>query len=497
MSPFQNSLLTGFAPGYVEIFLGFCLLVLLLIGSVKGDKCLRLLSYLSLVILGIAILVIGLSEGQTEVAFHGLFVRNSFTRFCKIIVLVTTAIVLIMTIKPLERDNIGRFEYPILLLLCTLGMMIMISSNDLIAMYLGLELQSLALYILVGFKRDAPTISEGSVKYFILGALASAFILYGSSFLYGLTGTTEWDSLFVILQNNDFSQSYVLNFGFILVLSGLVFKLALVPFHMWAPDVYQSSPTPVTALIATAPKVAMFALLMRLFSEAPVNLIESSQVFVVLLIWLSLTIGSFGALFQTNIKRLLGYSAISHMSYAFMGILSRTSSGYDNILIYLIVYMITTLGIFVILLNLKKNGKFVETIHDFLNLSREHPLMAAAMTVFLFSLAGIPPLGGFFAKLGIFNTALEQGYYNLVVYAVLMSVVSAGYYLKIIKTMYFDNIPTPVVSSALEAKNSFENTLFRENYGVMLASAFILLAYSFIHRWLIDWTQEATFILFS
>ncbi len=491
MALLQSPFLTNFASGYVEILLSLTILIMLIIGSFKGDRSTRFLGYLALVVLGSAILITGYIEHKTEFIFQGLLVRNGFTGFCKIMVLSTVFVIFILTLRSLERENMSRFEYPILVLLCTLGMLVMVSSNDIIAMYLGLELQSLALYILVAFKREAPLAQEASVKYFILGSLASAFILYGSSFLYGLTGTTEWDSLFIFIQTHHLTSSYFLSFGLILVLAGLVFKLALVPFHVWAPDVYEGSPTPVTVLIAGAPKIAMFALLMRLWSLAPASLLPSAEIVWVVLISLSLTVGSFGALFQSNIKRLLGYSAISHMSYALMGLLGRTPQGYENVLVYLLVYVITTLGIFAVLLTLRKNGKAVETIEDFSQLSQSSPLMAGVMTIFLFSLAGIPPLGGFFAKLGVFSTALHQGYYYLVVYGVLMSVVSAGYYLKIIKTMYFDRSLTETF------KFSFEIGSLREVSAVAGGGAVLVLIYGFIHTMFIHQIRDAVATLFS
>ena len=300
----------------------------------------------------------------------------------------------------------ARFEYPLLVLFSALGMLIMVSANDLMSMHLGLELQSFSLYILVALKRDRLIAAEGALKYFILGALASAFILYGSSFLYGLTGSTEFSSLFSVFKDPALTSSPPLVMGILLILGGLAFKLALVPFHMWSPDVYEGSPTPVTVLIATAPKIAAFALFIKLFVHLIGDLNIIWEQAVVILSVLSIALGAFAALFQNNIKRLLSYSAISHRGYALFGLLGKTYEGIGSILVYLVLYIIMTLGCFACLLNLRKNSKTIEKLSDFSGLSHDNPVLALSFAIFLFSLAGIPPFSGFFAKLGVFITVI-------------------------------------------------------------------------------------------
>lgn len=491
MFVFSEGFLPEFAPGSSEIFIGLSLLMLLTIGVFKGDSSTRILGYLCIVVVMMAVLVILFANKKTGIFFNGLFIRNSFTTFCKITILLTVASVLWMTLRSLERENMARFEYPLLVLFSALGMMIMVSSNDLMSMYLGLELQSFALYILVALKRERLIAAEGALKYFILGALASAFILYGSSFLYGLTGTTEFSSLFNVFKDSALASSVALVMGILLILGGLAFKLALVPFHMWSPDVYEGSPTPVTALIATAPKIAAFALFIKLFVYTVGNLNIIWEQAIVILSIFSIALGAFSALFQNNVKRLLGYSAISHMGYALFGLLGKTYEGIGSILVYLVLYIIMTVGCFACLLNLRKNNRAIEKLSDFSGLSRDNPVLAMVFTIFLFSLAGIPPFSGFFAKLGVFSIAIKEGYYALAVFGVIVTVLSAAYYLKIIKIMYFEG------SLSFDIKNHFDRYVFRETYVVMSIMAFVTFFYVLKPSLLANAARTAALALFN
>lgn len=491
MPGFTKGYLLEILPGSTEIFIVISLLILLVLGVFKGDSYTRNLGYLCITVLLIAVAMIFYAKAKPGIAFNGLFIRSPFTGFCKISILLTVSAVLFMSLKPMERDEMGRFEYPILVLLSTLGMMLMVSANDLMSMYMALELQSLSLYILVALKKNRLVATEASIKYFILGALASSFILYGSSFLYGLTGTTEFSGLLTAFEQTSVLSSPALMMGVIFLLAGIAFKLAIVPMHMWSPDVYEGSPTPITALIASAPKLAAFALLIRLFVSVLGDLnILWEQCFIVLAI-LSMALGAFGALFQTNIKRVLGYSAISHMGYAVLGLLGKTYEGIQSVLIYLVLYLLMTVGIFACLLNLRKNGKAVEKIADFSGLSRDCPLLAASFTIFLFSLAGIPPLAGFFAKLGVFNAAVDAGYFKVAIFGVLMSVVSAGYYLKIIKTIYFEDNITATIGV------NFDRYVFREAYMVMSVTALVTTLYVLYPSVLMNGARMASLALFN
>jgi NADH-quinone oxidoreductase subunit N len=470
---FFNNLLPEFFPGSAEIFIGLTVLIFLVLGAFKGDTYTRSIGYLCITTMLLAVLIIAVARTESQVFFNSFFIRNDFTVFCKISILLITSAVLFISLKPLECENMKRFEYPILVLCSSLGMMIMVSSNDLMALYLGLELQSFSLYILVALKRESVIAGEAGIKYFIMGALASVFILYGSSLLYGLTGATEFKILFSTFKESFSTSSPLLFISTFFILAGIAFKLSLVPFHMWAPDVYQGSPTLVTALIATAPKVAAFAVFIKIFCFIGDSLTGIAEQVVIFLAFFSIGLGSLSALFQSNIKRLLSYSAISHMGYALLGILGKSPEGIGSTLIYLIIYMIMTVGIFSCLLNLRKSNHLIENLSDFSSLGQDNPLLAILFAVFLFSLAGIPPFAGFFAKLSVFNIALKEEYYTLVVFSVIMSVVSASYYLKIIKIIYFNSVSN--MSTGI--KTRFDHYSIRETYIVITLAAFVTLFY--------------------
>jgi NADH-quinone oxidoreductase subunit N len=329
-----------------------------------------------------------------------------------------------------------KFEFPVLVLLATTGMMMMISANDLISLYVGLELQSLSLYVIAAFDRDSARSSEAGLKYFVLGALSSGMLLYGASLIYGFTGSTAFATIAEAVQPSGANLGLV--FGLVFLMAGFAFKISAVPFHMWTPDVYEGAPTPVTAFFSAAPKLAAFALTVRaLVTAFPAITVEWQQIVTFLAI-ASMGLGAFAAIGQTNIKRLMAYSSIGHMGFALVGLAAGTSEGVEGVIVYLAIYLAMTLGTFACILAMRRNGSMVENIDALSGLSRTNPLMAFTLAMLLFSLAGIPPLAGFFAKFYVFLAAIHAGLYSLAVIGVLLSAIAAYYYLRIIKLMYFD-----------------------------------------------------------
>jgi NADH-quinone oxidoreductase subunit N len=426
-----------------ELFLAFAALALLMMGAYRGDRYLRTTAYLGvLALLFAAMLTLGYGEGQV-VVFKGLFVMDAFAVFMKVLVLLAAAVSIVMSLRFIEREDMGKFEFPVLMLLATIGMMMMISANDLMSLYVGLETQSLALYVVAAFRRDDARSSEAGLKYFVLGALSSGMLLYGASLVYGFSGTTSFDRIAALFATGA-APSVGLIVGLVFVVAGLAFKVSAVPFHMWTPDVYEGAPTPVTAFFAAAPKLAAVALLVRVLVEPFGALVGQWQQIIVVVSILSMALGSFAAINQTNIKRLMAYSSIGHVGYALVGLAAGTPAGVRGVLIYMAVYVFMNLGTFAVILSMKQKGRMVEGIEDLRGLSKTHPLLAAAMAVFMFSMAGIPPMAGFFGKLYVFLAAIEAHLYILAVAGVLTSVVGAFYYLRIIKLMYFDEVREPL-----------------------------------------------------
>ncbi len=435
-------------PALPEIWLAVAGMGLLMIGVFRGDGWTRQLSWLSVVVLGIAIvLVLGGAPGRV-VAFGGQFVTDPFAAFVKVLVLLGSIISIILSLDYLEREGMARFEYPVLLVLATLGMLVMVSANDMITLYLGLELQSLALYVVAAFQRDQIRSTEAGLKYFVLGALSSGMLLYGCSLIYGSTGATGFEAIAQSITDNEGAASIGLVFGIVFLAAGLAFKVSAVPFHMWTPDVYEGAPTPVTALFAIAPKAAAIALFVRVLIGPFGELVVDWRPILVAISIGSMALGAVAAVNQTNIKRLLAYSSIGNMGYALVGLAAGTESGVRGILIYMSIYIVMTAGAFAVVLSMRQKGKMVEGISDLAGLSKTHPGMALAFAIFLFSLAGIPPLAGFFGKLYVFLAAVEAGLYTLAVIGVLASVVAAFYYLRIIKLMYFDDAAVPLDKDA-------------------------------------------------
>jgi NADH-quinone oxidoreductase subunit N len=415
-------------------------MALLMIGAYGGQRTTGLVTALAVLLLvatGAAVLM--LPGGRLE-TFGGSFVVDDFARFMKVLALAGSAITLILSREFLSEPSRRIFEFAVLVVLSSAGMMVLISAGDLIMVYLGLELMSLALYVVAASNREDPKSNEAGMKYFVLGALSSGMLLYGASLIYGFTGTVSFAGIAAAAKDG----SVGLVFGLVFLLAGLCFKVSAVPFHMWTPDVYEGAPTPVTAFFASAPKVAGVALFVRVVLTAFPDVLQQWQQIVVFVAIASMALGSFAAIGQKNIKRLMAYSAIAHIGFALVGLASGTAEGAQGVLIYIAIYVVMTLGAFAVILAMKRNGQAVEQISDFAGLSRTNPQLAFFFAVLMFSLAGIPPLAGFFAKFYVFVAAVKAGLIALAIIGVITSVVGAYYYLSIVKVMYFDPPKTVV-----------------------------------------------------
>ena len=409
-------------------------LVLVLAGAARGDKLIGVMDGAVIVILAAAVAAILWIPGERLTAFGGSFVLDSFARFFKVLALIGAGATFFMSIDYWQRERLRRFEYGILVLTSTAGMMVLVSAADLITLYVGLELMSLSLYVIAAFDRDNLRSSEAGLKYFVLGALSSGMLLYGASLLYGFTGTVSFAGIAAAAQ----APAIGLVFGLVFLFAGLAFKVSAVPFHMWTPDVYEGAPTPVTAFFAAAPKVAAIAVFVRVALEAFPGIVPQWQQIIIFISTASMLLGSFAAIGQTNIKRLMAYSSIGHVGYALVGLAAGTVAGVQGVLVYMTIYLAMTLGTFACILAMRRRGKSVEEIDELAGLATTQPLMAFMLAALLFSLAGIPPLAGFFAKFYVFLAAVEAGLYPLAVIGVLASVVGAYYYLRIVKIMYMD-----------------------------------------------------------
>jgi len=427
----------AYAPAIPEIVLA-CLGMALLMAGVFGVERGRTVSWLSVGALAVVLLLVLAGGADRAVGFNGLFVTDAFSVYVKALVLLGSALAIVMSLTFNEREAMARFEFPVVVLFATLGMLMMVSANDLIALYLGLELQSLSLYVLAAFRRDTLRSSEAGLKYFVLGALSSGMLLYGCSMIYGFVGATGFDAIAAALGEGA-EPSLGVVAGLVFLIAGLCFKVSAAPFHMWTPDVYEGAPTPVTALFSVAPKIAAMALFVRVLMEPFGNLADQWQQIVVAVSVLSMAIGAFTAIAQENIKRLMAYSSIGHIGYAMVGLAAGTEEGVHAVLIYLAIYLLMNVGVFSFILAMRQNGTAVEGISDLAGLSKSRPLMAGAFAALMFSMAGIPPLAGFFGKFYVFMAAVDAGLVALAVLGVLASVVGAYYYLRIVKVMYFDD----------------------------------------------------------
>ena len=422
-------------PILPEFILAVGALVLLMIGAFRGERSAALITELTVLVIGAALVIDVATPSHDTLMFNGSFLDDPFSRFMKALALTGSLVTLIMSIGFLRREGIDRYEFPVLVVLSTLGMMLLISANSLIALYLGLELMSLALYVLAAFHREDSRASEAGLKYFVLGALSSGMLLYGASLVYGFAGTVTFPGIAAAIQGH--AQIGIV-FGLVFLTAGLAFKMSTVPFHMWTPDVYEGAPTPVTAFFATAPKMAAVAVTMRVMTTAFPGIVPQWQQLIVFISIASMALGSFAAIGQTNIKRLMAYSAIGHMGFALVGLAAGTEAGIHGVLIYVAIYLVMTLGTFAAILAMQRDGTNVETIVDLSGLGTTRPAMAFFLAMLMFSLAGIPPLAGFFAKFYVFQAAVQANLYGLAVLGVLSSVVAAFYYLRIVKMMYFD-----------------------------------------------------------
>ncbi len=416
-----------------EIFLTLSIFSILMIGVFIKNSFNLIFNLTSLIIL-LTIAIILNSSNNVEKIFLESFTRDSFSNFFKILILVSSLFVLISSKNFILDKKLAKFEYPIIILLSILGMFFMVSSNDIILFYLGLELQSLSLYILASIDRDNLKSSESGIKYFVLSALSSGLLLYGCSLLYGFTGTTNFDLIAGELGKENTGAVFAMVF----ILVGLAFKVSAVPFHMWTPDVYEGAPTSITSYFAVVPKVAGLAVLIKFMLIPFSNILMEWQTIIIFISLASMILGAVAAIGQKNIKRLLAYSSIGHVGYALAGVATGVISGYESAIVYISIYVVMNLGAFSCLYLLKKDGEYKENISDLSGISKKHPILAISFLVILFSLAGIPPLGGFFAKFYVFTAVVEQKMYALAIIGLLTTVISAFYYLKIIKTIYFD-----------------------------------------------------------
>jgi NADH-quinone oxidoreductase subunit N len=420
---------------FPEIFLSLSIMFLLILGVFKKNSS-KLIQNISLIILIItAVITFNETLGVEEILlFNDSVIIDYLSSFMKIVTLLAAFLVLAISSNYLKTFKIFKIEYPILILSSVLGMMVMISSNDLIVFYMGLELQSLALYVLATFNRDQLKSSEAGLKYFVLSALSSGLLLYGCSLIYGFTGSTNFNIIATKLN----SSEYMLTFGIVFILVGLAFKISAVPFHMWAPDVYEGSPTSVTLFFTMVPKIAALTVFIRFLYVPFLNLIDQWQMILIFLSIASMLFGAIAAIGQTNLKRLIAYSSIGHVGYALAGLSSGSNEGIQSSVIYITIYILMNLGLFSCLLMMKRNNEYYEDIEDLSGLSKNHPLLSFSLLVILFSLAGIPPLAGFFAKFYIFKSVIEQSMYFLAIVGLLSTVIAAFYYLRIIKIIYFD-----------------------------------------------------------
>lgn len=463
----MTGLISTLTPIMAEVTLGLSGMLLMLYGAIRKADSTKFVSLVAIIIMFITGILV-LAEPRTDMmpaSYESLLVNNLFVRFVQFSVVMMSVAVLISTYSQLKDVNLSKPEYPVFMIFTTLGMLLVISANDLITFFIGLEMQSLPVYVMIAMGREDKQANESALKYFILGTVASIFILFGSSYIYGYAGNTDFSGIALAFSNfNEVPLPLML--ALIFILAGLSFKISAVPFHMWAPDVYEGSPTPVTTFIASAPKIASMAFLVRFLFGPMGNFVESWQPIIQSLAIITMLLGVFAAFYQTNIKRLLAYSAISHMGYALVGLASASVSGVQAVLVYMILYAIMAIGIFACLMNMRHHGVLPVTINDLKGLGKTSPRMAACVAILMFSFAGIPPMAGFFGKFMVFMAAVDARQFALAVIGVLTSVVGASYYLRIVKVMYFDEPEEQIHHSASEK--------ISRGTGVIIATAAII-----------------------
>jgi NADH-quinone oxidoreductase subunit N len=474
-------------PALPEMFLCCAAMALLMVGVFRGEGSARLVSWLAIGALVVDFWLVGGVGAARRVSLYGMFVTDGFGIFMKSLVLVGAALSILISLEYNQRHRIARFEFPCLVLLSTTGMLMMISAADLISLYIGLELQSLALYVLAASDRDSVRSTEAGLKYFVLGALSSGMMLYGMSLVYGFAGATSFETLAKTLGtvSNGGPAPIGLIIGIVFVSVGLAFKVSAVPFHMWTPDVYEGAPTPVTAFFSVAPKVAAIALFCRAMLEPFGPLVSDWRQIIVFISIASMVLGAFAAINQRNIKRLMAYSSIGHVGYALIGLACGSKEGIQGVLIYMAIYIFMNVGTFAVILSMKRDGRMVEEIADLAGLSRSQPALALALAIFMFAMAGIPPLAGFFSKLYIFMAAIDAGLNVLAVIGVVASVVGAYYYLRIVKLMYFDE-PAP----------AFDRSTGLELRAVLVLTAAVTLLFFVVPAPIINGAEAAAAALF-
>src|SRR6267154_1655624 len=474
-----------FSPALPEMLLAAAAMALLILGAMRGEGSWRLISWLAIGVLIVILFVAETGSGGRRVGFYGVFVTDAFAQFMKALVLIGSAVTILMGMRYNEEQRIARFEFPVLVLLATTGMMVMISANDLITLYVGLELQNLALYVVAAFNRDSSRSSEAGLKYFVLGALSSGMLLYGASLIYGFTGTTAFSEIATLVAGGAAPSAGVL-IGLVFVVVGLAFKVSAVPFHMWTPDVYEGAPTPVTAFFAVAPKIAALALFIRFMIEPFGPLVAEWRQVIVFLSIASMVLGAVAAIAQDNIKRLMAYSSIGHVGYALIGLAAGTAAGIRGVLVYMAVYLFMTVGTWAVILCMRRNGRMLEGISELAGLSRSQPGLALALAIFMFALSGIPPTAGLFAKLYVFLAAIDAKLAGLAVIGVVTSVVSAFYYLRVVKVMYFD-----------EPVGAFDRPLTTELKGVLFVTAVVTLFFFILPGPIVGGADAAALALFA
>ena len=473
-----------FSPLKPEISLAIVGMLLLMLGAFRGKSSVNFV--MSAVIASVVLAIVGIarSDWAPVDTLGGMIVIDGFSEWMKLLILSGLGVSLLLSVSWLKENSLLKFEYPLLVLFSGIGMMLMVSANNLLSLYMSLELSSLCLYVLAAINRDNLKSSEAGLKYFILGALSSGLLLFGISLVYGYTGTISYAEISNFLQATE-TMPYGVMVGMVFILAGLAFKISAVPFHMWTPDVYEGAPTPVTALFAIVPKVAAFGLIIRLIvGPFSMLLAESTQIIVFISV-ASMALGAFAGLVQNNVKRLLAYSSIANMGYAMLGLLPGVPEGVAATIIYLTIYMVMLAGVFAILMSIKKSGKTIENIPDFAGLSKSSPFLAYALTGLLFSMSGIPPLAGFFGKLFVFQAAVAGGYMVVAVIGVLTSVVGAYYYLRLIKVMFFD-----------ESSEKFDEDPSLSRHLVGVASIAFILLFTVMPNELLSKAMQAAVSLF-
>ncbi|MCB1681970.1 MAG: NADH-quinone oxidoreductase subunit NuoN [Alphaproteobacteria bacterium] len=452
-------------PLLPELLLSISAMALLIIGVIRGNHSTVILCWLACAAFAIAACIVLRMPWESHAVLNNMFVIDEFAAFFKILILMGLIASLALSVEYIYLERMARFEYPVLIMLAGVGMLLMVSANNLLSLYMALELQSLSLYILAAFQRSSIKSAEAAIKYFILGALSSGMLLFGISLIYGFTGSIDFNIIRETLSQAQ-AHSPGVTIGLAFLLAGLAFKISAVPFHMWTPDVYQGAPTSVTAFFAMVPKIAAMGLLLRvlMFTFSPVS--GDWMQIVSFLSVASMIVGAFAAIAQDNIKRLIAYSSIGNMGYALIGVVAATPEGAGAVILYLFIYMMMTAGVFAVILCMRREGMMVSQISDLSGLSKNRPVLAYAMAALMFSMSGIPPLAGFFGKLFIFLAAVQQGLFPLVILGVLSSVVSAYYYLRIIKVMFFD-----------EAGEPFDPGMSFEKRAVLFVSVLFILGF--------------------